>query len=310
LTDKEIYRELCEEEPSIPLFSQAWWMDAVCLGMEWNVFLLKENDGSIIASMPFLLKKRWGLKYICQPYLTQTNGIWIKPTEEKNECKRLDFEKKVFDYFIEKIETLKLNFFEQNFHHRITNWLPFHWKGYQQTTRYTYRITDLSDLEKVREHFSDAKKRHIKKAEKTLHVDDSLSPEAFYDFCCMTYKKKNDHNIVPKEIVISCVNAAKKKQKGKVIAIRDAENRIHSVLFVVWDKETAYYLIPATDPDYKTSGASSLIVWEAIKIAKNEANVRVFDFEGSMEENIEKSYRQYGSTQTPYFRIKKIKFWR
>ncbi|HQJ89905.1 MAG TPA: hypothetical protein PLB70_04750, partial [Paludibacteraceae bacterium] len=118
MTDKEIYRELCEEEPSIPLFSQAWWMDAVCLGMEWNVFLLKENDGSIIASMPFLLKKRWGLKYICQPYLTQTNGIWIKPTEEKNECKRLDFEKKVFDYFIEKIETLKLNFFEQNFHHR------------------------------------------------------------------------------------------------------------------------------------------------------------------------------------------------
>lgn len=307
LTDKEIYGQLCEDESSIPLFSQAWWMDAVCLDMPWNVFLCFDKQGKVIASMPYLMKKKWGLRYVCQPFLTQTNGIWMRPAEHKNECKRLEYEKRVFGQFIEKVESLRLNFFQQCFHLSMSNWLPFFWNGYKQTTRYTYRITDLSDLESVKENFSDAKKRHIRKAEKSLHSTSDLTAESFYDFCCMTYKKRGEKNIVPRAIVLSCVNAARKRQQGEIIAIRDEGGNIHSALFFVWDRNSAYYLIPATDPDYRTTGASSLIVWEAIRHAKEKAGVNVFDFEGSMNENIENSYHQYGSTQTPYFKISKIK---
>ena len=56
-------------------------------------------------------------------------------------------------------------------------------------------------------------------------------------------------------------------------------------------------------PEFRSSGATSLVFWEAIKLMSTKT--KVFDFEGSMSENIENSFRQFGTTQVPYFRINK-----
>ena len=152
--------------------------------------------------------------------------------------------------------------------------------------------------------FSDAKQRHIKKAMRNGLRADTMDAEAFYEFCCSAHEKRGEKNILSKELVLRCISAALSRGNGKIIAIKDKEEKVHSALFLCWDKESAYYLIPATLPEYKTSGASSLLVWEAFQEAQRQ-NLQSFDFEGSMEENIENSYRQYGAEQTPYFKISK-----
>ena len=53
----------------------------------------------------------------------------------------------------------------------------------------------------------------------------------------------------------------------------------------------------------KETGASSLIIWRAIQLAHRKS-LR-FDFEGSMQESIENSYNQFGTTQVPYMQITK-----
>lgn len=304
MTEKEIYRDLCEKENSIPLFSQAWWMDATCGESAWNVILVRNSQGEVVASLPYLLKKKWGFKFICQPQLTQTNGVWFRPTPYKNDNERLSAEKKMDDAIIQRIDSMKLLFFSQCFHHSFSNWLPFHWRGFWQTTRYTYRTSDIQDLDTVLLRFSDAKQRHIKKAMRNGLRADTMDAEAFYEFCCSAHEKRGEKNILSKELVLRCISAALSRGNGKIIAIKDKEEKIHSALFLCWDKESAYYLIPATLPEYKTSGASSLLVWEAFQEAQRQ-NLQSFDFEGSMEENIENSYRQYGAEQTPYFKISK-----
>lgn len=40
------------------------------------------------------------------------------------------------NYFIDNLP--KFDYFNMNFHYSITNWLPFYWRGFKQTTRYTY----------------------------------------------------------------------------------------------------------------------------------------------------------------------------
>jgi len=40
LTDKELYREFCQVEDNIPIFSKDWWMDAVCGEDNWDVILI------------------------------------------------------------------------------------------------------------------------------------------------------------------------------------------------------------------------------------------------------------------------------
>lgn len=57
------------------------------------------------------------------------------------------------------------------------------------------------------------------------------------------------------------------------------------------------------DPDLRNSGATSLCIWEAILFASTI--VKKFDFEGSMIESIEKFFRAFGASQTPYFEIYK-----
>ena len=43
---------------------------------------------------------------------------------------------------------------------------------------------------------------------------------------------------------------------------------VHAVAYVVWDRSAAYYLMGGGDPELRTSGASSLLMWEAIMRAR------------------------------------------
>ncbi len=80
MTNKQRYKIFCEEHPEIPLFMQAWWLDAVCApeGKQWDVLLCEENE-KIIGVMPYHLLKKWGFKVILQPQLTQYSGLWTPP---------------------------------------------------------------------------------------------------------------------------------------------------------------------------------------------------------------------------------------
>src|SRR5919106_2186938 len=63
----------------------------------------------------------------------------------------------------------------------------------------------------------------------------------------------------------------------------------------------ASYLMGGSDPRLRTSGAMSLLMWEAIKFAGQVA--RRFDFEGSMLQPVERFFRAFGARQVPYARL-------
>ncbi len=251
--------------------------------------------------MPFFIKKKWGFRYILQPMLAQTNGVWIDYPTEQTENERLSYEKKICNDIISQLDHLKLSFFLQHFHFSFTNWLPFYWRGFSQTTRYTYRIPDISDPDRVFANFSNSNKRHIRKAEKELNVSFDLSPEEFYEQKTYSLLPKGKTNECPKALFLACYNASIAKKQGMIIAIKDRAGNSHAGAFIVWDKQSAYYMIPFTNPDFRSSGASALVVWEALKFLSGKTIS--FDFEGSMIENVENAYRRFGSVQTPYFQI-------
>jgi hypothetical protein len=301
MPNKLLYKQLCEENPEIPLPSQHWWMEAVCIGQKWDVLFVRDANDRIIASIPFLIKKKWGLRYIIQPLLAQTNGIWIKYPEGQTENERLSYEKKICNDIISQLDKLKLAFFLQHFHFSFTNWLPFYWKGFSQTTRYTYRIPDISDLDNVFSGFSSSKKGHIRKAEKNLKVSFELSPEEFYKY--KTLYQSKEEGKVPKELLLSCCNVALSQNMGSIIAIKDPSGNVHAGAFFVWDENSAYFLASFYNPTFRSSGASSLIRWETLKFLSGKT--KSFDFEGSMLEGVEDLNRHFGAIQTPYFQIRR-----
>ncbi|WP_346355414.1 GNAT family N-acetyltransferase [Azotosporobacter soli] len=297
---KDKYRMLCEKNPSIPIFSQSWWLDAVC-GMEgWEV-LLVEKGGEVVASWPYNVRKKYGMQWVYMPTLTQTLGIWLKYPDGQKYAKRLPYEKELIDELINRFPSV--DFFWQQFHYSITNWLPFYWRGYKQTTKYTYVIDDLSDLEAVFANFEHAKRKNIKRAESLVSVKFDLGADAFYENHKMTLAKQGETISYSREVFERMYQACYQNNAGKTIYAVDADNHLHAALFIIWDSNSAYNLISTIDSEYRNSGAASLLVREAIRFVSDKT--AKFDFEGSMIEGVENSFRQFGAVQRPYFAISK-----
>ncbi|HUS86923.1 MAG TPA: GNAT family N-acetyltransferase [Bacteroidales bacterium] len=298
---KELYFEFCNSETGIPVYSKPWWLDAVCGEENWDVLLYHEAD-ELIASMPYYLTRKLFSKVIKMPILTQALGIYIKYPVNLSSNNKLSLEKKIYSYFISILPKVGAQF--HNFHYSATNWLPFFWNGYRQTTRYTYVIEDISDAGKVFDNFSHAKQKNIRKSEKLLDVKFDLSPKDFYNLHHYTLKQHRSRIVYSFETFKRLYESAYTNNAGRTIYAVDDDKVIHSAIFCVWDDNSAYDLISTIDKDYRNSGSASLLVWELIKLLSNKVNK--FDFEGSMDESVEKSFRQFGAIQYPYFRVYRI----
>ena len=299
--NKELYRKLCVREKSIPIFSRDWWLDALCGEDNWDVCLGVKSD-EIMASMPYYKKQKYGLKVISQPKLTQTLGPWLRPSSAKY-AKQLAQHKKLLNELIDQLPSF--DYFSQNWHHSNTNWLPFYWRGFQQTTRYTYIIQNLSDQNRLWSGLMAKIRTDIRKAEGRfgLEVRDDLGLDAFLELNRKTFARQGQKIPYTDELAGRLDEACGQRNCRKFFIAVDSEGRRHAGAYIVWDENSAYYLMGGGDPELRNSGATSLCMWYAIKHAATVT--RCFDFEGSMIEPVERFFRAFGAVQVPYFNITK-----
>lgn len=298
MINKEKYRLFCEKENTIPVFSQAWWLDSLA-GDDWGVCLV-EKGGKIQASMPYLLTNRYGLTYLGQPQLTQNLGPWLRPSTAKY-SKRLSQEKDLMEALIDGLPTY--HSYKQNWHHSQTNWLPFHWRGFEQTTGYTYLIEDLSDLDQVWSGFQANIRTDIRKAENKfgIEVRVDLPLSELLRLNSLTFRRQSIDMPYAESFVSRLVESAREHNQCQWFVAQDVEGKSHAGVLVVWDSSSAYYIMGGGDPELRNSGATSLCMWEAIKFASTVTEK--FDFEGSMIEPVERFFRAFGAKQTPYFSV-------
>jgi len=294
---KDVYRELCEVEPGIPLFSQAWWLDAVA-GDSWDVVLAKRGD-QIVGALPYVTKKKFGFTLLTQPLLTQTLGPWIKP-EEKSYTKKLAYEKDVLGELADQLP--EYDYYGQNWHYDQQNWLPFYWRGFEQTTRYTYRLSLKVSEEELSASLQDNIRRFIRKARQRegVHVREGTLAE-FMTLNELVFQRQNLPMPYTREFVSAIDVAASARNARDCLVAVGPDGKLHAGAYIVRGANTAYYLMGGGDPELRASGATSLVLWESI-IRQPEA-IEVFDFEGSMIESIERFFRAFGAVQTPYFHV-------
>jgi len=300
MTNKEKYREFCQKELNIPIFSKDWWLDSVCGKDNWDVVII-EKGGQISASMPYIIKKKSIFSLNTMPSLTQTLGIYIKYPKGQKYYKKLSWEKEMMTQVINQLSTV--DYFSQNFHHTVTNWLPFYWEGFSQTTRYTYKIENITieDLEKNLE--TDIRRRRRKAEKIGIEVYESEDLEKFYELNTMTFKRQNMNPPYSFELVKKIYENTKKHNSCKIYFAKDNTGDVIAANFLVYDDNTVYYLMGGINPSKRDLGGMDMIQYESIKYALE--NGKAFDFEGSMIESIEKYFRSFGGFQIPYFQITK-----
>ena len=280
------------------IFSQPWWLDAVAPD-SWDEVTI-DQGGRIVARLPYLIRRKRGITTLMMPPLTQALGPSLAPLSGKY-TNRLAKEKQLMTELIDKLP--KHDLFAQSFHHSITNWLPFYWKGFQQTTRYTYVLEDLTDLEALWQECRSNIKTDVRKAEKQLRLRCDLALNTFLDLNEMTFARQGIPVPYRRDLVARLDQACAERDCRRIFFAEDGQGRLHAAAYVVWDGQSAYYIMGGSDPELRNSGAMSLVMWEAIRHAATVT--RMFDFEGSMIEPVERFFRSFGARQKPYFHISK-----
>lgn len=298
---REAYRNLCATEKSIPLFSQAWWLDATAGESNWDVAIV-EKGGEVFASMPYISKTRRGFTMLGQPALTQTLGPWLRDSDAKY-AKKLSQQKELMAGLISQLPAF--HHYAQSWNYQNNNWLPFFWSNFKQTTRYTYVLHDLSDEKAIWSGIQQNIRTEIRKASDrfNVRVRDDLSVDDFLSLNRLVFERQGmklpySENYV-KKIDQACIS----KNARKIFIAEDEQGRRHAGIYLIWDENSAYYLMGGGDPELRNSGATSLCMWEAIKFAATVT--KRFDFEGSMLEPVERFFRAFGAVQTPYFTVSK-----
>jgi hypothetical protein len=288
---------LVDASPQGSVFCRSWWLRAVCQD-RFQICALRKG-GRLVAGIPLPFHRKAGVTSITMPALTQTLGPILLPSSKTTYEGRLSDEMELLEELVAAVP--KSHIFSMHFHYNLTNWLPFCWAGYQQTTRYTYIIPDLTDLNAVFSSFAHSKRANIRKAEGLVTVHTDLAPRDFYENHKMTLRKQGEAISYSYDFFKRIHDAACERSGCKTFYALDKNDNIHAAVFIIFDCKSAYYLISSIDPDYRDSGSATLLLRGAMAYVSQYTNR--FDFEGSMIEGVENSFRKFGGFQTPYFRI-------
>lgn len=299
VTNKEKYKIFCERNPQIPIFSQYWWMQAVAKD-HWGV-LLSERGNEILGSLVYYIDPGQIKKKIGKAPITQNNGVFIRYPNGMKQVTKLNYEEKVMNDLIDQLEQLEISYYEQNFHYNVTNWLPFYWRGYKQTTRYTYVLEDTSSMEQIYNNFSNGLKHNITKTKGTLLIKEEIDLDDFYTVNKMTFDRQQLTMPYKREELERIYLAVKEQNAGNMIGVYGSDETLYSVAYFIWDESSVYYLLGGANPLYRGSQAQSLYLYYGIELAHKLS--KKFDFEGSMIKGVEAAVRKFGGIPKPYFRI-------
>lgn len=300
------YRAVAAHAAELPIFMKPWWLDATAGPNGWGVVCIVDAAGHVQAALPYAIQRQRAFSVLGMPSLSQTLGPWLRPSPGR-ESTRLAREKDLIGELLDALPPS--DHYTQSWHHSITNWLPAYWRGYSQTTRYTYRLPSLADMDAVWHGMQSNIRTDVRKARERFGVmiDDSAELEEFNRLNDLTFARQGKAPPYSNDFLARVDAAANAHSARRIFVARDAAGRAHAGVYLVWDPESAYYLMGGGDPELRHSGATSLCMWEAIRFAATVT--KSFDFEGSMIEPVERFFRAFGAIQTPYFAISRTTSW-
>lgn len=302
MTNKERYSEWADQQEYVPVFMMPWWLDAVCAGREWDVLLAEDEEGHILGAMPYMLRKRAWFKYIIMPPQTQIGGIWV--TEEITADKWRTAE--VCRQIKEQLDGMKIAYYYQQYLPGSLCVNAMRALGFKVHERATYRIDDLSNLDAVINAFSKNKKRQLQRS-LSLHAERTMEAEDFYRFhfhCLSARKRKISYS---REFLLVLDRKARRLKQCQILSICNADGQVYAAAFLIWDKNYLYFFLPCYDPAFGESGASALLVLEAMKMAR-ERHLR-FEFGDPSDKITLKEHKQFAPTPVPYFSVEHSYRW-
>lgn len=285
--------EFVDFSPEGSVYSKSFYLKSV--GYPFKIGAVEEN-GEIIGGI-VLAKNEVGV--FSNPLFVKHLGVLYAADIEKS-GKGRDLKYKIDREIISNMKGWKV--WSYSFHPNFRNWLNFYWNGYKQTTRYTYQI-DFLKTPDFRACYGEKVKAPLRAAHKAELVIDDIDAAAFAEVNEKTYRGKGGRQPYSKTRLVNLLNQLSGQRCLCMKSAKDRKGNIHSVAAIVYDRRSANLILNGTDPAYRQFGGNSMLIDFMIEFASKRCEI--FDFEGSMHEQIEKFYRGFSGELVPYYSIYK-----
>lgn len=287
----------------IPLFHQPWWLDLTSPNSSWSA-ITATADGVVVGYLVFRPKLLLGFRAVIQPEEGFFAGPFFPQSEGGSNLKPED-QRRIIEGFAAALENYTI--YRQYWHHSVRDWSPFYWRGYRQTTRYTYQLNNTPDLEATFAAFSGNIRRLIRKAQGSAETrwDDSVPVNEYLELNRVTYSRQGERYPHNDKILQPLFAAGLRKNLVKILGVRNRDGQLVAANVYGIDALCVYYLQGASTDWGRRSGAVALCFWEGVRLSASSG--LPFDFEGSMLRGVEKYVRTYGAEQVEYYAVSRLR---
>lgn len=295
--EEPVYDALAAECGSI-FHSSAW--ARVCDGHLVRHGMFTEA-GELVAG--FCLQKRHmlGMSVLRMPPFTPQCGPFHR-IQARNPVAVLESRRKILEAMAAFLDQRSHVLVALSLELAVQDMLPFYWRKFKVSPRYTYRIDLSVPMETIKDNMDSKRRSNISKAVRDgLTVRPVTDMAIVRDLVLATFDRQNMriHRVGIDRILFQFAQPS----NSYAYATYREETPI-ACTFMVYDRTTAYYLLGGYRKEEQHPGAGPLAILAAIEHAKTQG-LQTFDFEGSMVPAIEKYFRGFGGQLTPYFTVNK-----
>jgi hypothetical protein len=300
MTNKDRYRKICEERQDVQVFAQPWWLDAVC--SDWDVAIAAKGD-HIAGAWPYPVEKRLGVSLMRTPMLTPYLGPQVFLPADIKDSKADSFEHETISTLIAQLPQAKVWHLSLQPGIKQAGLVKKH--GLSASVQQTFIIQLAADESALLANMRDTTRRNIRAAESEITITNEPGLLAqLYDFQKHTLQRKGSNLPYSLAYLQKIIDACLAHDAAALWVAKDSSGQVQAIVWQVWDARCSYYFMGGQNPGANSYKAMSLLLWHAMKEAKKRGNAS-FDLEGSMDEGVERFFRNFGGERTLYLVLKK-----
>ena len=276
--DKVKWDACISTAPNGLIYAHSFYLD--CMTKNWDALVLNDYD----AVMPLPSKKKFGLHYLYQPFLTPVLGIFGKNISEQ-----------LVNSFLETIPGF-FKLWDISLNH--SNPIPTKFR--HQFKRNNYVLPLNQPYKNIANAYSDNIHRNITKAIKAgCTIRKNIPVDEIISICRREWPKFTNPGNESFDLILA--NFERFATFAVSYGVYHPEGKLLSSCVFLKYQLRAYYWLVGNEPAAKDFGASPMLIDQFIK-DRAEQDL-VLDFEGSDSPSIAEFYRRFGALPEPFTTI-------
>jgi lipid II:glycine glycyltransferase (peptidoglycan interpeptide bridge formation enzyme) len=286
--DKEKWNACIKNSSNGLIYAFSFYLDT--MAKQWDALVLNDYE----AVMPLTYNKKYGIKYLYQPFLTAQLGIFGNNLSET-----------IIDSFIQSIPA-SFRFIDILLN---SNNISGHLTGLS-IPRNNYVLDLNKSYDSLYQNYKENIQRNIKKAQQAgCSVQKDFDAEKVIKLAVLQMKGQGQEEKKNIDHFRQLYQYLHSKQMATTYGIFSAENELVASCIFFFSHNRAYYIVVGNHPNGRNLGASHALIDAFIK--DHAGKNMLLDFEGSDIPNLALFYSSFGAVNEiyPALKINRLPFY-